>query len=97
MMISLKCAFLVLLVWTESAGGLASGDCRCKLGSNKRIVGGQLAPPSYIPWHIALYFNDSFICGGFIVNEDYVATAAVSICWALPVRRENRWTTNLTL
>ena len=74
-MISFSCAFLVLLVWAECGHAL---DCRCKLGSNRRIVGGKLAPTNYIPWHIALYFRDEFICGGFIVNEDYVATAAVS-------------------
>lgn len=92
-MISLKCcAFLVLLVWAESGGALESRDCRCKLGSNRRIVGGQVAPQNYIPWHIALHEKGAFICGGFIVNEEYVATAAVSIGFS-----KTLWTANLTL
>uniref|UniRef100_A0A1B6DXW5 Peptidase S1 domain-containing protein n=1 Tax=Clastoptera arizonana TaxID=38151 RepID=A0A1B6DXW5_9HEMI len=40
------------------------------------IVGGVETPPGAWPWIVALYQNGYFHCGGVILNEDWVLTAA---------------------
>jgi len=44
--------------------------------SDGRIVGGVEAAPNSWPWQIVLYVNGRFSCGGSIINENYVMTAA---------------------
>ncbi|XP_075395215.1 coagulation factor IX isoform X2 [Tenrec ecaudatus] len=41
-----------------------------------RVVGGQSATPGQIPWQVLLKWGDLPICGGTIVNEKWVVTAA---------------------
>ena len=40
-----------------------------------RIVGGQNAP-SMIPWQVAIFKDTNFICGGTILDECTILTAA---------------------
>lgn len=48
--------------------------------AQERIVGGDLAELGQFPYQVAIYFIDkdkkTFICGGSIVNEEWVLTAA---------------------
>ncbi|XP_040075347.1 enteropeptidase-like [Ixodes scapularis] len=42
-----------------------------------RIVNGTEAPPDHWPWMVAFYnSNDTFACGGVLIGEEYVVTAA---------------------
>lgn len=68
-------SLLIVFILIELSNSL---DCRCKLGTSRRIIGGQIAPKNYVPWHIVLYFKNRFTCGGIVINENLVATAAVS-------------------
>lgn len=49
----------------------------CGAKSNvSRIVGGSDAQEGKYPWMVALYYNNRFICGGSLINDRYVLTAA---------------------
>ncbi|XP_040070057.1 enteropeptidase-like [Ixodes scapularis] len=42
-----------------------------------RIINGTEAPPDHWPWMVAFYnANDTFACGGVLIDEEYVVTAA---------------------
>jgi trypsin len=41
-----------------------------------RIVGGQEVDVGSVPYQISLQYYDSHICGGSILNENYIVTAA---------------------
>lgn len=41
-----------------------------------RVVGGRESEPKAWPWAIAVYKDGSFLCGGVILNERWVLTAA---------------------
>uniref|UniRef100_A0A3Q1H8N6 Peptidase S1 domain-containing protein n=1 Tax=Anabas testudineus TaxID=64144 RepID=A0A3Q1H8N6_ANATE len=42
---------------------------------NTRIIGGQEAPPGNWPWQVLL-ISDSVLCGGSLINKEWVLTAA---------------------
>ncbi|KAL5283596.1 hypothetical protein ACFFRR_006073 [Megaselia abdita] len=48
--------------------------------ATERIVGGEKAELGQFPYQVAIYFidkaNNTFICGGSIVNEEWILTAA---------------------
>lgn len=58
---------------------LNKNECRCRLSTSRRIVGGVVAPEN-IPWTASLIYpsNHSLFCGATIVNNWYVITTAVS-------------------
>ncbi|XP_064627124.1 chymotrypsinogen A-like [Lineus longissimus] len=41
-----------------------------------RIVGGKEANPNSWPWQVALYYNGQQVCGGSLIDEEWVVTAA---------------------
>jgi len=44
--------------------------------AGERIVGGQEATEHAWPWQVALFIDDAWFCGGSIISENYVLTAA---------------------
>ncbi|XP_022102121.1 suppressor of tumorigenicity 14 protein homolog [Acanthaster planci] len=56
----------------------ASAGCgtRQPVGSNNRIVGGEDAVRGAWPWQAQLFYYGSFICGGTLVGNRYVISAA---------------------
>lgn len=40
------------------------------------IVGGTIARPGEAPYQVGLYWNDRVVCGGSILSEKWVITAA---------------------
>ncbi|RVE69983.1 hypothetical protein OJAV_G00083050 [Oryzias javanicus] len=43
---------------------------------NTRIVGGQDAPPGFWPWQVSLQTTSGHFCGGSLINNQWVMTAA---------------------
>lgn len=41
-----------------------------------RIVGGEDASIIDYPYQVSMIVNNSYFCGGFIISENYIATAA---------------------
>ena len=44
--------------------------------AEERIVGGFEAEPNQWPWQVALFIDDAYFCGGSLISENYVVTAA---------------------
>ncbi|XP_040296262.1 serine protease 33-like [Bufo bufo] len=61
---------LVLGIVMKTAPGSA------QLSSMHRVVGGQDAAPRERPWQAALLYEGSFFCGGSLISQDWVVTAA---------------------
>ncbi|XP_058791265.1 transmembrane protease serine 9-like [Phymastichus coffea] len=52
-------------------------DCSCGLrNEGSRIVGGQTTLMNEFPWQVRLSYLNKFYCGGTLVNDRYVLTAA---------------------
>ncbi|GLD50414.1 mite allergen Eur m 3-like protein [Lates japonicus] len=47
---------------------------RSALGS--RIIHGKIVPENSMPYMVSVQNNNGHICGGFLVREDFVVTAA---------------------
>jgi len=45
-------------------------------GPTAKIVGGEEATPHTWPWQVALFIDNAWFCGGSIISENYVLTAA---------------------
>merc|ERR1711862_493626 len=45
-------------------------------GPKAKIVGGEEATPHTWPWQVALFIDNAWFCGGSIISENYVLTAA---------------------
>lgn len=59
--------------YLESSDNITSRFARSK---DPRVVGGVASNPGAWPWLIALYQDGIFHCGGVILNDQWVLTAA---------------------
>lgn len=71
----------LFLIATMVAGGMAQGlnlSPLCGLGTANpgKIVGGTEAARGNWGWQIALKYNGQFTCGGSLINDQWVITAA---------------------
>merc|ERR1712168_645162 len=44
--------------------------------SKNKIVGGEEAEPNQWPWIVALFVDNAWFCGGSLISENWVLTAA---------------------
>ncbi|XP_058120915.1 trypsin 3A1-like [Anopheles ziemanni] len=67
-------------VFANDAPGPSQNCTSCKCGSpapkNERIVGGSPVEDDQFPWMAAIYYNNRFSCGGSLITDRYVLTAA---------------------
>jgi len=52
-----------------------AGECGIP-GNKDRIVGGEEATPHSYPWMAALFVDDTWFCGGTLISDEWVLTAA---------------------
>merc|ERR1711892_824310 len=52
-----------------------AGECGIP-GGMDRIVGGAEATPHSYPWMAALFVDDAWLCGGTLISDEWVLTAA---------------------
>jgi len=52
-----------------------AGECGIP-GPQDRIVGGSEATPHSYPWMAALFVDDTWFCGGTLISDEWVLTAA---------------------
>merc|ERR1712168_821888 len=53
-----------------------NSNCRCGQKAINRIVGGATTAVNEWPWQVALTVNGQQFCGGSLINDRYVLTAA---------------------
>lgn len=61
--------------------GKYSGSITCGIGRRSRIVGGERARPSELPWQVGFrydgpYSRTNIFCGGTLIDKKWVVTAA---------------------
>lgn len=44
--------------------------------AESRVVGGKPSQPADWPWMVAMYRDGMFHCGGVVLNQDWVISAA---------------------
>ncbi|KAL7648689.1 UNVERIFIED_CONTAM: hypothetical protein RMT77_000596 [Armadillidium vulgare] len=66
------------VVGKDSQKARPVNECQCGKVKKRRIVNGTPAPIEDYPWTVQIVFsnNDEQFCGGSIINEKYVLTAA---------------------
>jgi len=65
-------------VFTPRADTMPRADCGTPgpmVEEHEKIVGGVEATPHQFPWQVGLFF-DGYFCGGSIISEEYILTAA---------------------
>jgi len=50
--------------------------CGIENPAQQRIVGGHEAAENQWPWQVALFIDDAYFCGGSLISDEYVMTAA---------------------
>lgn len=60
--------FCLFYVWTWTVCGVR--------GRNNRIVGGKETSANQYPWMVGLYRNNRLYCGGALISNKHVLTAA---------------------
>ncbi|XP_076042405.1 chymotrypsin BI-like [Oratosquilla oratoria] len=56
--------------WRSASCGTMSAEAAA------RIVGGTEATPHSYPWQVALFIDSGFFCGGALISDEWVLTAA---------------------
>uniref|UniRef100_A0A3Q3X224 trypsin n=1 Tax=Mola mola TaxID=94237 RepID=A0A3Q3X224_MOLML len=64
-----------LLLWTIRSPSCRSQTC-ASLSSNNRIIGGDDASPGEWPWQVTLQLDSNHFCGGSLISDQWVLTAA---------------------
>lgn len=76
-------AFLVACAYAQDATTMNPSGCGRRLSDIRpgkreadKIVGGVKANPEDWGWQVAMLYNGRFICGGSLINSQWVVTAA---------------------
>ncbi|KAK9981371.1 hypothetical protein ABG768_000911 [Culter alburnus] len=51
-------------------------ECGSRPAVRSRIVGGNVSRPGQIPWQVSLHYQNQHVCGGSVISERWILTAA---------------------
>ncbi|XP_073670711.1 transmembrane protease serine 3-like [Paramisgurnus dabryanus] len=51
-------------------------ECGPRPAVRNRIVGGNISSLGQVPWQVSLYYQNQHICGGSIISDSWILTAA---------------------
>uniref|UniRef100_A0A671M6L6 Transmembrane serine protease 3b n=1 Tax=Sinocyclocheilus anshuiensis TaxID=1608454 RepID=A0A671M6L6_9TELE len=51
-------------------------ECGSRPAVRSRIVGGNVSRSELVPWQVSLHYQNQHLCGGSIINERWILTAA---------------------
>ncbi|KAF4092946.1 hypothetical protein AMELA_G00025970 [Ameiurus melas] len=71
-----KVVCVVLALLLNAAGSLAQLDVCGRPPLNTKIVGGENAVPGSWPWQVSIQTSGSHFCGGSLINQNWVLSAA---------------------
>ncbi|XP_038565982.1 chymotrypsinogen B-like [Micropterus salmoides] len=83
MEVKLLCCDIMLMILAVAGSNAQSAVCGTA-PLNTRIVGGEDAPPGSWPWQVSLQSNGFHFCGGSLINNQWVLTAAHCLNRARP-------------
>ena len=66
----------MLIMFNMAFGVCLIDDCGLRGAIAGRVVGGVEAAAHSWPWSVALLRFDSYFCGGSLIDEEWVLTAA---------------------
>ncbi|CAM4551187.1 unnamed protein product [Leuciscus chuanchicus] len=72
----------------QSAVSLECTDCG-KQQSDSRIIGGTSSKLGQWPWQVSLHFNGHHVCGGSLISQDFVVSAAH--CFQSSMANSGNW------
>lgn len=52
------------------------GEGNCGLQFNSKIIGGSESEPNSWPWMASIHYNFKHVCGGTLINDQFILTAA---------------------
>ena len=47
--------------------------------ATSRVIGGTDAKPGQWPWNVAIWRKGTFVCGGVLINSEFVLTSAACV------------------
>ncbi|XP_077080794.1 chymotrypsin-like protease CTRL-1 [Siphateles boraxobius] len=90
----------IAMMSMEGSNAWQTYDCGVAL-LNTRIVGGTNAPAGNWPWQVSMHYNGRHICGGTLIHNQWVMTAAHCTestkinSWSLYLGRETQSTSGV--
>ncbi|XP_051958824.1 serine protease 27 [Xyrauchen texanus] len=90
-------SIVTMMVCMEGSKAQTSNGCG-EAPLNTRVVGGTNAPVGNWPWQVSIHYNRHHICGGTLINNQWVMTAAHciistnTIMWTLYLGRQTQTT-----
>lgn len=81
------CVFFLLVTQGNEALRIRPKTCTCgvDIKIRPRIIGGTAAQEAEFPWNVAIYYKNKVECGGSILNDRYILTAAH--CLKMPPKK----------
>lgn len=58
---------------------ICTDQCGMSQSANGRVIGGRDTNAASWPWNAAIFFKGKFICGGVLINSEFVMTSAACL------------------